>query len=569
MARSWSAARVAVAATLLAVTSSVLGIAGVNAAACVSNARVYVLVEGTSSGAAAAAVDAVGGKTDKRLDIVNAVSAWVQKRSIPSLSTQPGVRFVSPSTAVRFQSDGAPPRQATAVYPSVIGAPTLWSQGADGGGVGVAVIDTGISAVPDLAGRLTGGVDLTGGNDPFNDQFGHGTFVAGLIAGSGAGSQGAYKGVAPAANLISVKIAGADGSADVSQVLAAIQWVVSFKDTFGIRVMNLSLGTDSTQSYLHSLLDYAVERAWDAGIVVVVSASNLGPNPGTVTKPGDDPLVVTAGAVDDNGTVDRADDTIPGFSGAGPTVDGFTKPDLVAPGRSVVSLRAPGSTIDQQFPTGRVGDAYFKGSGTSFSTAITAGAAADLLDADPTLSPDRVKGRLLSSAAPAPVTDPNIAGHGSLDVAAAATAKDRNWNQASIPRSKGDGSLALDRGHFDVTLADSAATQADGCGSPLPAGTKPVGEVTAQNKPFDAAGFTGPWSGSSWYGSSWYGSSWYGSSWYGSSWYGSSWYGSSWYGSSWYGSSWYGSSWYGSSWYGSSWYGSSWYGSSWYAVAWE
>src|SRR5207248_9726699 len=111
---------------------------------------------------------------------------------------------------------------------------------------------------------------------------------------------------------------------DVSQVLAAIQWVVSFRHTFGIRVMNLSLGTDSSQPYMHSLLNYAVERVWDAGIVVVVSASNLGPDPGTVTKPGDDPLVVTAGALDDHGTAGRADDAIPGFSGVGPTVDGLT-----------------------------------------------------------------------------------------------------------------------------------------------------------------------------------------------------------------------------------------------------
>src|SRR5204863_2408706 len=142
-----------------------------------------------------------------------------------------------------------------------------------------------------------------------------GTVCASLIGGKCQASNGSLKGRAAAGKPNSVKVARAGWSGSGSQVLAAIQWVVSFRDVFGIRVLNLSLGTDSTQSYRHSLLNYAVERAWDAGIVVVVSASNLGPNPGTVTKPGDDPLVMTAGAVDDGGTPLRADDTIPAFSG--------------------------------------------------------------------------------------------------------------------------------------------------------------------------------------------------------------------------------------------------------------
>jgi serine protease AprX len=438
--------------------------------------------------------------------------------------------------AVTFQMDATPTRDATAVYPAVIGATDL-PRGIDGSGVTVAVIDTGVAAVPDLAGRLVGGVDLSGENDPFHDSYGHGTFVAGLIAGNGTSSKGAYRGVAPKTNIVSVKIAGADGSADVSQVLAALQWVVSFKDQFHIRVVNLSLGTDSTQKYQRSLLNYAVERAWDAGIVVVVSAGNLGPASGTVTKPGDDPLVITAGAVDDAGTVGRSDDSMPGFSGVGPTVDGFDKPDLVAPGRSVISLRAPGSTIDTQFPTGRVGDAYFKGSGTSFAAAVTSGAAADLLDAQPQLTPDQVKSRFMRTAVPSPSATPNVTGAGSLDVRGAVAATGPDTSQAGIPRALGSGALAADRGSYIVTV------------TPRSGWTTLLGsDQTSQNQLLDRTAVFGPWTGSSWYGSSWYGSSWYGSSWYGSSWYGSSWYGSSWYGSSWYGSSWYGSSWYAVAW---------------------
>src|SRR5204863_5006924 len=151
--------------------------------------------------------------------------------------------------------------------------------------------------------------------------------------------------------LVSIKIAGADGSSDVSHVLAAMQWVVSYRSTYGIQVVNLSLGTDSTQSYHLSPLNAAVERAWDNGIVVTVSSSNNGPAAGTVTKPGDDPLVVTVRALDDKGTPGRGDDIMAGFSAAGPTSsDGLTKPYLVAPGRSVISVRAPGPAIDAAYP---------------------------------------------------------------------------------------------------------------------------------------------------------------------------------------------------------------------------
>src|SRR5438876_1038386 len=224
-----------------------------------------------------------------------------------------------------------------------------------------AVIDSRLLAVPRGEMHVTVHDDLDllhpskpcenlSGESSCNDSYGHGTFIAGIIAGNGTSSNGAYKGIAPAAKLVSVKVAGADGSADVSNVLAAIQWVVSFKDRYGIKVLNLSLGTDSTQSYRVDPLNYAVERAWDAGIVVVVSASNRGPAAGTISKPGDDPLVVTVGAVDDMGTPGLGDDQLPNFSSHGPTAaDGLAKPDLAAPGAHIVSLRAPGSARDTQF----------------------------------------------------------------------------------------------------------------------------------------------------------------------------------------------------------------------------
>jgi serine protease AprX len=499
-----------------------------------------VIVQATSPAVARAAVAAHHGTVTQDLWIVDGVAAEIPAGELAGLEAEPGVTHVTEDAAVHVQAaQPSPLHAATAVYPKVVGADKLWNEGVDGSGVTVAVVDTGIAPVADLAGRVVGGVDFSGGNNPYSDDFGHGTFVAGIIAGNGASSSGQYKGVAPNARLVSIKIAGRDGSSDITHVLAAIQWAVSFRNDYGIRVLNLSLGTDSTQPYMLSPLDGAVERAWDAGIVVTVSASNNGTAPGTVTKPGDDPLVITVGALDDKGTAGRGDDVMAGFSGAGPTAaDGLAKPDLVASGRSVISLRAPGSKVDAAYPGSRIGTAYFKGSGTSFSTAVTSGSAALLLEREPNLTPDEVKARLLGYAAPGPVGNPNVDGHGSLDAYAAAHGGTFDAANQGVPRSLGSGSLQLDRGSLQVQI--QTGTVFDPVFRLLsPVLQLLVGNLTAQNQTFDQVGyFSSPWTGSSWYGSSWYGSSWYGSSWYGSSWYGSSWYGSSWYGSSWYATAW-------------------------------
>jgi len=499
-----------------------------------------VIVQATSEGAAAAAVAAHHGTVTQDLWIVNGVAADVPAGEVAGLAAEPGVTHVSADAAVHVQAaDPSPLHAATAVYPKVAGADRLWTEGVDGTGVTVALVDTGITPVADLAGRVIGGVDFSGGNNPYNDEFGHGTFVAGIIAGNGASSNGQYKGVAPDARLVSIKIAGRDGSSDITQVLAAIQWAVSFKSTYGIRVLNLSLGTDSTQPYLLSPLDGAVERAWDAGIVVTVSASNNGPGPGTVTKPADDPLVITVGALDDKGTPGRGDDVMAGFSGEGPTAaDGLTKPDLVASGRSVISLRAPNSKVDSAYPGSRVGSAYFKGSGTSFSTAVVSGSAALLLDREPNLTPDQVKARLLGTAAPGPVGDPNVDGHGSVDTYAAAHAGTSDSANQGVVRSLGSGSLQLDRGSLKINI--QTGTLLDPLFRLLSPVLQPLtGNLTAQNQLFNQVGyFSSAWTGNSWYGSQWGGNSWYSTSWYGNSWYGNSWYGNSWYGNSWYATAW-------------------------------
>ncbi|MEY2403783.1 MAG: serine protease AprX, partial [Acidimicrobiaceae bacterium] len=481
-----------------------------------------VLVVGLSSSHARGKVNSKHGTVLGELPIVDAVGASVTAGELDALTDDPEV-FVVPNVAVDVTGVAdATPRLPASVYPQTTGASTLQADGTTGQGVTVAVLDTGIAALPDFAGRIVGGVDFSGEGDPYKDSFGHGTFVSGLIAGNGASSQGAYVGEAPGASLASVKVAGASGSTDLFTVLRGLQWTVANRKSLNIGVLNISMGTPPFPSSSINPLDRAVEAVWRSGIVVVTSAGNTGPINGTITSPGDDPMVITAGALDDNGTAIAMDDTMTTFSGVGPTaVDGWFKPDLVAAGRSVVSLRVPDSTIDSANPTARVGTANFVGSGTSFSAAITSGAVAMLRQLNPGWNPDRVKGALLAGASAGPVGNPFVDGFGSLNVATASKAT--------------------------AVLKQN-----------VPALTLPNATVS-----LFVTGAGSAWNGSSWNGSSWKGSSWNGSSWNGSSWNGSSWNGSSWNGSAWNGSSWNGSSWNGSSRTAGLWDGSSRNGSSW------
>src|SRR5436190_13389427 len=551
--RHATAAAAVVASTLLTI---VAGLPPVAAAAASGGPRVKVIVQLDGPAVAAGAQHAVvrgGGQVTRQLPIVDGFAATMPAATAARLAALPGVRAVTPDRKMRPQAtlsgptSGASSSNPRSVYAQVTRGDDLWSESVTGRGVTVALIDTGIANVPDLAGRVLPVTDdITGarttcenlsGEAGCGDSFGHGTFIAGIIAGNGASSAGKWKGMAPEANLVSVKIAGRSGAADVSNVLAAIQWVVSFRDRYGIKVLNLSLGTDGEQSYRTDPLNYAVERAWAAGITVVVAASNRGPAPGTISKPGDDPFVLTVGAIDDRGTTGISDDTLPNFSSRGPTAaDGLAKPDVVAPGAHIVSLRSPGSAIDTQFPTS-LDPSYRRGSGTSMATGVVAGAAALMLQADPGSSPDRVKYAFMSTARAVASSDPMAVGRGLVNAYRATRSAPAGVANVGVARSNGLGPLDASRGTVRV--------QADNL-----LGTVPGGLITAQLLLWDPIGYTtGDWSGSSWYGSSWYGSSWYGSSWYGSSWYGSSWYGSSWYGQP-EGSSWDGSSWFGASLYG-------------------
>jgi len=522
-----------------------------SAVSAIRTGTVKIIVQKTPGNEAAGSVEravvGLGGHITRDLSIVNGFAASVPARSVDKLATTPGVRVISLDRPMTLQDTATSTTSTTkSVYRKVVRADDLNNAGYTGTGTTVALIDTGISSVPDLAGRLlTVHDDVTGADTPCEnmtdeptcaDSFGHGTFVAGIIGGNGVSSGGAYTGVAPNVSLLSVKIAGRSGSADVSNVLAAIQWVVSFKDRYNVKVINLSLGTNSTQSYHVDPLDYAVEKAWQAGITVVVSASNRGPGPQTISKPGDDPFVITVGAVDDQGTAGLGDDAVPDFSSRGPTAaDGLPKPDVTAPGAHVVSLRAPGSAVDQQFPN-YINTYYRKGSGTSFSTGMVSGAAALIAQANPTATPDRIKYVLTKTARPAASTDPNAVGTGEIDAYSAAQYTLPGLANQGVAPGNGTGTIDASRGSVYVTGDD-------------PMQTVVSGTLTAQLLLWDPLSLYSSWTGNNWYTSGWYGNNWYGNNWYGNNWYGNNWYGNNWYGQE-NGNNWYGNNWYGSAWYG-------------------
>ena len=545
-----------VAAAACAFVLLLTGLSAAPAAAEATERLVSVIVQGVSPEAVDSAVTSVGGRVTMPLPIVNGVSADVPASSEATLRSMPGVLNVTDNEKIAFQG-GADGQRVQ----KVVNAHKLWEGGTTGKGVTVAILDTGIHAAhPDLAGRVIHCEDLTAERGTVAncaDTFGHGTFMAGLVAGNGASSGGQYQGTAPGANLVAIKAAGYDGSSDVSHILAGIQWAIAFKDVYNIRVLNLSLGTDSSQDYRLSPLNFAVQRAWQMGIVVVVSAGNTGPNGGTVMKPGDDPFVITVGASSDMGTTNTGDDVLAGFSGRGPTrSNGLSKPDVVAPGMRTISLRSPGSAIDTKFPSARVGDSYFRGSGTSMSTATVSGVVAQMLHKNPSLTPDQVKARLMGTAKPIATTGANLVGAGSVDSFAGANAPVAPAAQV-FAVSTGLGSLEADRGSLSLDVqTDSGQVALEG-------------EFVAQTSPeiTDGLGLV-PWTGSNWTGSNWTGSNWTGSNWTGSNWTGSNWTGSNWTGSNWTASNWTGSNWTGSNWTNTDWNASNWTGSNWTGSNW-
>jgi serine protease AprX len=457
------------------------------------------------------------------------------------------------------------------------GAQDWWNAGYTGAGVDVALIDTGVAPVSglDAPGKIVNGPDLSleSQNPSFQnlDTNGHGTFMAGIIGGND-GQAGGYRGVAPDSRILSVKVGDADGGVDVSQVIAAIDWVVQHRNDNGmdIRVINLSYGTDSTQPYQIDPLAFAAEQAWKAGIVVVTAAGNTGIGSG-LADPAYDPMLISVGAADTMGTASMSDDQPAAFSATARPCRPWNcqPPTLLAPGTHMQGLRDPGSYIDQNNPGAALGDLYFRGSGTSEAAAYVTGAVALLLQKHPNLTPDQVKDLLVSSADRLRGYPTLWQGSGELDLDDLLSARvppSHRWWWGWDPRgrfSNGMGSLELSRGTDHLSM-NGVVLQGEQDIFGHPFNSRAMAALEAAGSSWSG----GVWNGSTWTGSSWSGSSWSGSSWSGSSWSGSSWSGSSWSDLDWSGSSWSGSSWSGSSWSGSSWSGSSWSGSDWASDQW-
>lgn len=507
--------------------------------------QVVVQAEPGAGQAAADAVRRLGGTVTRSLPIVGGLAASVPAGAVAALGAADGVRTVSANRALQVQA--APPERnpvatpsdpstAVPLAPRVVRAPEAWAAGVQGEGVTVALVDTGVSDTPDLRDRIKpvqtdeGGTDTAtcydlSGEGNCNDTYGHGTFMAGLIAGDGTARGGQAIGVAPKAKIVSVKVAGATGATDVSTVLAAIQWVVSFRSTYGIGVLNLSLGTDSLASWRSDPLNYAVEQAWQQGIVVVVAAANNGPAAGTIAKPGDDPWVITVGATDSRGTVGLGDDRLPDFSSRGPAPEGVVKPDVVGPGSRVQSLRSWGSTIEKDYPNAEPGR-YRRGSGTSMATAVVSGVVALVRSANPGLSPNQVKYALKATARPVAASSRTLVGSGMVDAYATALAPPPGSANAGLARSSGLGALDLSRGSWRVETDALVPTAMQG-------------RQTAQLVLWQPADFLGvPWTPSGWFGrpnallgyntlrwSDPQGQNWSGQNWSGQNWSGSSFYG--------------------------------------------
>ena len=482
------------------------------------------------------------------------------------------------------------------VISRIVGAQSMWERGYTGKGVDVAVIDTGVSRVPGLAatGKVIDGADLSfdSQNAAFSyvDGFGHGTMMASIIAGTDVAPgtsadkcktclvSSAYSdttkfvGIAPEARIVNVKAGASDGSTDVSQVIAAIDWVVQHRHDNGmnIRVINLSYGTDSTQAASIDPLAYAAEVAWRNGIVVVASAGNEGLKTTSLADPAYNPTILAVGASDDNNTVSLDDDTIPSFAQHG---NGTRKVDVVAPGSHVLGLKVPGSFVDTSVTTGKVGTRFQRGSGTSEATAVVSGVAALLLQKFPTATPDQIKAILTSTAqrtqstatvppALLPLAEMVLSwwqGNGVVDADAAGSLMAPPVVAALAVYGTGLGSLEAARGTAHVVSNGVALT-----------GEKDVRSTPWDGLRWSTSAFAGlSWSGGKWNGIRWAGDSWSGLRWSTAAWAGNDWAGLRWSGIRWSSMMWDGIRWAGNGWDGLRWSAGSWDGIRWSSASWD
>jgi serine protease AprX len=471
----------------------------------------------------------------------------------------------------------------------VVGAHDAYRQGLTGKGVGVALIDTGVAPVPGLtSGNVVNGPDLSFDSQlpgmAHLDAFGHGTHMASIIAGrDAAGTPSSYldparfTGIAPDATLVNVKVGAHNGAVDVTQVIAALDWVVEHAKDPGlnIRVISLAYGTDSVQSSSVDPLAFAVENAVRHGIVVIASGGNDGEAAKTLANPAYDPHVLAVGAMDSAGTVTTSDDTVPTWSTRGTTARHV---DVVAPGVSVLGLRVPGGLADSENPQARVGERFARASGTSQAAAVASGQAALILQKYPYLKPDQVKQLMTTTASGISSTLDIFGGSGLVNLRAVLT----NPLSALIKTvgglldsllggvswSSGTGSLEKSRGSFHVGSGTSELR-----GEVDIFGQEWRGYTWARQASYGYAWDRGNWhgkrmSGDAWQNGAWPTTTWPSADWTGESWTSDAWTPLTWHDGSWSARTWYGETWSARTWYGETWSARTWYGEAWSARTW-
>jgi serine protease AprX len=471
--------------------------------------KLHVIVQsaaGTSD--ASGKIVGLSAQLRKKLDLIGAIAIDIPAGKLAALAKQPGL-IITPDASVHLTGTISSSAQ---MWPYETGLAKLWGTATSPAPQAptIAIVDSGIEANRldfDNGSRVVGNITLTGltSNSP-GDGRGHGTFVAGIAAGSAEG----YTGAAPNAGILSIDVMDDSGTARTSDVIAACEFIMANKGKYNIRVANFSLHSAAMNHFYHDPLDQAVEKLWFNGIFVVAAAGNYGSSSGpsgVLHAPGNDPFVMTVGAVDIGGKLALGDDANAPWSAYGYTEDGFSKPELGAPGRYMVGPVPMGSTLVAQKPASVVKPGYIELSGTSFAAPVVAGAAAQIIARHPNWTPDQVKGALMMTAKPVPQAAPGATGVGQLNAARAAelqsTPPNANLALSRFLTSSGSGGMNFDSASWASTVAGNASWAAASWA--------------------DASWSTASWSAASWAAASWSAASWADASWADASWALASW----------------------------------------------
>ena len=439
--------------------------------------------------------------------------------------------------------------------------PVIWGSGFTGAGVNVAMVDTGVAPVEAIADQVVVAVDLTDeAGDAATagiDTYGHGTHLAGIVAADDPAN--GISGLAPDAGIVSVKVAGRDGSVLPLDLINGIDWVVAHADQYDISVLSLAFNAPTTDAATEQMLLDAVERAWDAGIVVVTAAGNDGGVGLTAPASSRSSIAVASVEATDAG-FEVAD-----FSSLG---DGLRNPDVAVPGKSIESLRVPGSYADTEHPEGYVDDVRFKGTGTSQSAAAVAALSALMLEANPELTNDQVRDALVSSATPVGTPEQTGAGVPSALVAVDLVSDGVSWTGQAWSGQAWSGQAWSGQAWSGQAWSGQAWSGQAWSGQAW-SGQAWSGQAWSGQAWSGQAWSGQAWSGQAWSGQAWSGQAWSGQAWSGQAWSGQAWSGQAWSGQAWSGQAWSGQAWSGQAWSGQAWSGQAWSGQAWSGQAWS